>query len=239
VRPRGNRIRALTAGLAVAAAALAAGCGREESPDVVKGKELFVQKCGSCHQLKRANTQGIQGPNLDQAFGPARRAGIGKETVEGVVRDQIALVRRGSIMPRNLVRGDNASDVAAYVAMVAGMSGQDKGELAQAGKPKTSNKPVVAKNGTLEIDADPSGALAFTASKASAKPGRISFVMKNQASIQHDIALKDRGELGKGPVVGKGGTSRFSATVKAGSYTFLCTVPGHEAGGMKGTLTVR
>jgi uncharacterized cupredoxin-like copper-binding protein len=39
--------------------------------------------------------------------------------------------------------------------------------------------------------------------------------------------------------VGKGGTSSFKVTLKPGTYTFLCEVPGHAAAGMKGTLTVK
>ena len=36
-----------------------------------------------------------------------------------------------------------------------------------------------------------------------------------------------------------GGTSTIDiANLKAGTYTFYCSVPGHEAAGMKGTLTV-
>ena len=54
----------------------------------------------------------------------------------------------------------------------------------------------------------------------------------------HDIAITGPVN-GKGAVVGKGGTSSFKVTLKAGSYTFLCTVPGHAAAGMKGTLTVK
>jgi plastocyanin len=233
------RIRPLAAVAAVALVAVAAGCGREDEPDLVKGKTLFVSKCGSCHTLSRASTKGIQGPNLDQAFLVARRDGMTADTVKGIVQKQIGNVRKGSIMPRNLVTGADADDVASYVGDVAGQRGKDQGALAEAGQPKVSNKPAQEKGGTLEIDANPTGALAFTTTRAIASAGRIEFLMKNEASIQHDIALKDGGELGKGPVVGKGGTSRFSATVKAGSYEFFCSVPGHEAGGMKGTLTVR
>jgi mono/diheme cytochrome c family protein len=132
VSPSRPSVKALLLTAAVAVAALAAGCGPEEA-NLSNGKALFVQKCGSCHALKRAGTQGVQGPNLDQAFGPARRDGLGSKTVRGVVRDQIANVRRGSIMPRKLVTGDDARDVAAYVAEVAGQPGQDRGALAQAG----------------------------------------------------------------------------------------------------------
>ncbi len=218
----------------------AAGCGREEEPDLANGKALFVGKgtCGSCHTLARAGTRGTQGPNLDEAFATARRDGFKESTIEGIVHDQIGNVRKGSIMPEDLVTGQDARDVAAYVAFAAGVAGQDTGALAQVGQRKTG-KPVAAKDGVLEIAADPTGALAFVASKATAPAGTIEFVMPNKSPIQHDIAVKNGGEQGKGPVVGQGGTSRFSADLKAGRYEFFCSVPGHEAGGMRGELTVK
>jgi uncharacterized cupredoxin-like copper-binding protein len=40
-------------------------------------------------------------------------------------------------------------------------------------------------------------------------------------------------------VVQNGGTSTVSETLKPGTYTFYCSVDGHEAAGMKGTLTVK
>jgi mono/diheme cytochrome c family protein len=223
---------------ALALAAAAAGCGRDHNADLVNGKELFVQKCASCHVLGRANARGVVGPNLDEAFDAAREDGMTDSTIEGVVRRQIANVRRSSQMPANLVVGTDAQDVAAYVAAVAGVPGQDKGILAAAGQPKVSSKPVQARNGTLNIDANPTGALAFTAINATAPPGPLQLVMKNPANIQHNIALKN-GIDEKGPVVGTGGTSRVSANVKPGKYVFYCSVPGHEDGGMKGNLTVK
>ena len=223
--------------IAVPALALAGlGCGRNDAPDLVNGKTKFIQKCASCHVLARANASGVVGPNLDQAFGPARREGFGKQSVEGVVHEQIALVRRRSVMPPNLVTGADRRDVAAYVAAVAGQPGKDQGELASAGAPDVSNKVINEKNGQLVIDADPSGALSFTAGKANAQAGKLTFIMKNPASIQHNIAIAGGTA---GPVVGQGGTSQFSQDVKAGKYEFLCTVPGHADGGMKGTLTVK
>ncbi len=223
-------------------AAGGAGCGREDQPDLANGKEMFVGKgtCGSCHALNRAGTKGTQGPNLDQAFGPARRDGLGDDTVEGVVLRQIGHPRKSSIMKADLVTGDDARDVAAYVALVAGQGGKDTGALANAGQPKVSNKPIAAKGGTLTIDADPTGALAFASTRATAPAGSLQVEMGNESSIQHNIALQGSGSslLGEGDVVGQGGTSSFSTRVKAGKYTYLCTVPGHEAGGMKGTLTV-
>jgi mono/diheme cytochrome c family protein len=216
------------------------GSGQDKSADLVNGKKLFIGEgtCGSCHSLQRAGTKGNQGPNLDAAFENARQKGFGDSVIEGVVRDQIANPRRGSIMKADLVTGDNRRDVAAYVASVAGRPGQDTGLLASVGGNQNANKTAVEKAGTLEIPADPSGALAFTFGKATGTPGPVTISMPNPSPIQHNIAITGPVK-GQGPVVGKGGDSKFSVTLKPGTYEFLCEVPGHAAGGMKGTLTVK
>jgi mono/diheme cytochrome c family protein len=109
-----------------------AACGRSE-PDLEKGKAEFVEKCGSCHTLARAGTAGTQGPSLDKAFQTALADGIDRETVEGIVHKQILHPRRNSIMPAGLVTGEDAVDVAAYVASAAAKPGNDQGALASAG----------------------------------------------------------------------------------------------------------
>jgi uncharacterized cupredoxin-like copper-binding protein len=222
--------------VALAAAALVlAACGRDNA-DLVQGKTLFVNHCGACHTLGRASTKGTQGPNLDDAFASARRDGMTDKTVEGIVLHQIGYPHRGSIMPAGLVKGTQATDVAAYVGHAAGVPGKDTGELATAGQPKTSAKPAVAKNGKLTIPAVDGTAFQFT--KATAKAGKVTFDMPNKSSIQHNIALKGiNGAAGK--VVPQGQSSTFTTTVKPGKYTFYCEVPGHEQAGMKGTLTVK
>jgi mono/diheme cytochrome c family protein len=233
-----RRLAAAAAALTAAAALAATGCGSEE-PDLVNGKRLFAGEgqCGSCHALARANTKGSVGPDLDEAFAQVRRDGLGETTIEGVVRDQIHNPRRGSSMPGDLVTGDDARDVAAYVGYVAAKPGKDVGQLAAAAQPK-KGPPIAAKGGVLTIPADPTGALAFASDKASAPPGSVKLVMPNKSPIQHNIALKGPVQ-GTGPVVGSGGTSQFAATLKPGTYEFFCSVPGHEEGGMKGTLTVK
>jgi mono/diheme cytochrome c family protein len=226
---------------ALAAVALAGcGSGTDEKADLVNGKKLFIGQgtCGSCHALQRAGTKGTQGPDLDAAFENSRTHGFGDSVIEGVVNDQIKNPRRGSIMPANLVRGDNRRDVAAYVASVAGKPGQDTGLLASVGGNQNANKTAVEKGGKLTIPADPSGALAFAFGKATGTAGPVTIDMPNPSPIQHNIAITGPA-TGKGPIVGKGGTSSFQVTLKPGSYTFLCEVPGHAAGGMKGTLTVK
>jgi cbb3-type cytochrome c oxidase subunit III len=107
--------------VALAAALLAGGCGTggiSKAGDTDRGKTLFLQKCGGCHTLSAAGTNGNQGPNLDDAFAYARRQGFKQVTIEQVVRDQIELAVLP--MPQNLVTGKDADAVAAYVAMVAG-----------------------------------------------------------------------------------------------------------------------
>jgi mono/diheme cytochrome c family protein len=241
-----SRRRSSTLLAAAALCALAVGCGKEEA-DLENGKRLYTgqlaegqkgpdgyQPCGACHALARANTSGAAGPDLDEAFATARRDGMNKKTVQGVVEDQIAHPRRNSTMPADLVTGDDARDVAAYVAEVAGQPGEDRGQLATIGKP-VSNKPIAAKDGVLTMPADETGALAFASTRATAEPGPLEVVMPNPSPIQHNIAFKG-GPIG--PVVGTGGRSVFETTVTAKTYEYYCSVPGHEEGGMKGTLTV-
>ena len=106
--------------------------------DLIAGKKAFAEKCGSCHVLERAGTTGATGPNLDDAFRQSLKDGFGRDTIHGVVRDQIlhpARVPKDSpaYMPAGLVTGKLASDVASYVASVAARPGEDKGKLATAG----------------------------------------------------------------------------------------------------------
>jgi mono/diheme cytochrome c family protein len=128
-----NTVKPLLAALAAAAVALAlAACGRDED-DLSNGKALFTERCGSCHMLARAGTQGQVGPSLDAAFRTALAAGEGRQTVEGIVHSQILHPRKSSQMPAGLVKGSDAEDVAAYVAFAAARVGEDQGALAQAG----------------------------------------------------------------------------------------------------------
>jgi mono/diheme cytochrome c family protein len=228
------------------AAALSA-CENDNVPrhaDLIDGKKAFAQKCGSCHTLNRAGTKGTQGPNLDDAFRQALKDGFGRDTVHGVVYDQIrhpAKVSKDSpaYMPAQLVTGKAAFDVASYVAASAARPGKDEGKLLTAVPQAGAGKPVEAKNGKLDIPADPNGQLAYITKKASAPAGQILIDSKNDASIPHDIAIEGNGVSEKGSVVQNGGVSKITTDLKSGTYKFFCTVPGHREGGMEGTLTVK
>ena len=125
-------LKPLLAALVALAIVAFTACGRGED-DLSNGKAQFVQKCGSCHELGRAGTQGQTGPSLDAAFRAALQGGMNRDTIEGVVHRQIANVRRNSKMPADLVTGQDARDVAAYVAYATAKTGEDSGALAQAG----------------------------------------------------------------------------------------------------------
>ena len=120
-------------GVPIAAAATAAiavlpGCDLQETADTENGRTLFVEKCGTCHAFKEAGTQAEVGPDLDAAFAAARKTGMDSDTIEGVVESQIGNPRfedpdSPAYMPANLVEGEDAADVAAYVAEYAGVPG--------------------------------------------------------------------------------------------------------------------
>ena len=136
-----------------------------------------MKSCGSCHILNRAGTKGNLGPDLDEAFRRSIVDGFGRDTLRGVVLDQIthpARVPKDSpaFMPAKLVEGKLAFDVAAYVASVASLSGKDAGRLATAVPAPGAGKTVAAKDGKLAMDADPNGQLAYISTKATAPPAR-------------------------------------------------------------------
>ena len=126
-----NRPRFKVAGLialGAAVVALLSGCDLNENADTDNGRDLFIANCGECHYLSEAGTTGNLGPDLDSAFANARSEGMDQDTIEGVVTDQIEHPRQTdpsdpSYMPPDLVTGQDADDVAAYVASVAGVPG--------------------------------------------------------------------------------------------------------------------
>jgi mono/diheme cytochrome c family protein len=86
--------------------------------DAAHGKELFTQSCSSCHTLADAKAQGTIGPSLDDAFSSDKSQGFSEQTMADIVRGQIAYPEKP--MPANIYRGQDARDVAVYVAKCAG-----------------------------------------------------------------------------------------------------------------------
>ncbi len=233
----------------VAAAAGVGGCELADSgTNVVNGKTLFIERCSSCHVLARADASGVTGPNLDEAFQRARQDGFGESTIEGIVHQQILNPARNPqrdpktgrplpLMPADLVTGEDAEDVAAYVAQAAARGGEDTGALAQVGGGGPEGT-AEAEGGVLEIPAAESGQLFYEFADATAPAGQLTLRSPNPSAVPHNIALEGGGVDEQGPVVQDGDVSEIDVDVEAGEYTFYCSVEGHREGGMEGTLTV-
>ena len=91
------------------------------------------------------------------------------------------------------------------------------------------------------LAADPSGQLGFTKTSLTAKAGKVTIRFTNASGLQHNLTVQ---QGTSGSVLGatatfQGGTKNLVLTLKPGTYTFFCSVPGHRAAGMEGTLVVR
>ncbi len=114
--------------------------------------------------------------------------------------------------------------------------------------PRPSRRPARAsrpsrQNGKLQIDADPTGQLAYVTNKATATAGPVTITMGNMSGVTHNLAIQS-GTGPSGPVLGatkiiSKGAASASFNLKPGTYTFFCQVPGHRQAGMEGTLTVK
>ena len=142
---------------------------------------------------------GTTGPDLDAAFRQSRVDGLGESTFEGVVLGQILHPNRNPQlnpenpsettpqMPANIVTGQDARDVAAYVAYAAGKQGEDEGRLADAGASQAEGT-AEAENGVLDIPVAARG-LAYKFADAKAPAGSVQIKSENPQSTPHDIAI--------------------------------------------------
>jgi outer membrane protein assembly factor BamB len=82
--------------------------------------------------------------------------------------------------------------------------------------------------------------LLFNTNALTAKAGKVTIDFTNNSALQHNVTLVNSGSkiLGKTPTFA-GGSKSLSATLKPGTYTYYCSVPGHRQAGMQGTLTIK
>ncbi len=108
-------------------------------------------------------------------------------------------------------------------------------ETESAPKPQATAK---GPGGTLQLAASPTE-IAFDTTELTSRPGEVTIDFDNPAAIEHDVAIEQEGkEIAKSELITEGKTA-VSADLAPGTYTFLCTVPGHAEAGMQGVLTVR
>lgn len=128
------------------------------------------------------------------------------------------------------------------VAACGGSSSSSSSSSAPASSASSSASaaPAAGGSGSLSLAADPSGQLKYNKKTLSAKAGKVSIDFTNMAPENHNMTIQ-KGT--SGAVVGAtptfmGGSKTLTVNLKPGTYTFYCSVPGHRAGGMVGTLTV-
>jgi mono/diheme cytochrome c family protein len=90
-------------------------------PSLQQGKDLFVTNCGACHTLAEAGTDGIIGPNLDQLLAPPSATAPSPATIKPRVLNAINNGIAGR-MPKGVISGQQADEVASFVSQVAGQS---------------------------------------------------------------------------------------------------------------------
>jgi plastocyanin len=105
-----------------------------------------------------------------------------------------------------------------------------------------SHAPAQAKakgpGGTLKLAASPTQ-IAFDTKSLSSKPGKVTIDFSNPSMLEHDVAIEQNGkQIAVSQLIASGKTS-VSADLTPGTYTFLCTVPGHAEAGMEGTLIIK
>jgi plastocyanin len=223
-----------------AAVGLSACGGGDPTADIQAGRQRFVSACGGCHALADARTRGQpQFPNLDDAFRGARQQGWKDSQFRGVVKRWIEISQPP--MPRNLVTGQDAENVAAYVAQVAGHTSDSvvTTPAATTTEATTAAPPPAqgAAPGRVVVEADPGGDLAWTRNMLRARAGRTTFEMRNPSQVPHNLAIRNGVQAGPSQTV-TGGNATLRVELDAGTYTYYCAVPGHEQAGMRGTLTV-
>jgi plastocyanin len=92
----------------------------------------------------------------------------------------------------------------------------------------------------LALAANPAGQLKYDKTSLTAKAGKVSIAFTNMSPEEHNMTIAST----SGAVVGatptfQGGSKTLTLNLKPGTYKFFCTVPGHRAAGMEGTLTVQ
>lgn len=92
----------------------------------------------------------------------------------------------------------------------------------------------------LKLAADPSGGLSYNTTALTAHPGKVTIEFTNSAPIEHNVTVASGAGATEGATpTFSGATKSITLNLKAGTYSFYCSVPGHRQAGMQGTLKVQ
>jgi plastocyanin len=110
---------------------------------------------------------------------------------------------------------------------------------ATTGTPAPSPPAPATATTSLKLIANPGGLLSYDAKALSAKAGSVSITLTNNAPLEHNVTVAQGATtVGASPTF-LGGRRTLTLTLKAGTYIFYCSVPGHRQAGMEGTLSVQ
>jgi plastocyanin len=109
---------------------------------------------------------------------------------------------------------------------------------ATTGTPAPASSPAARAGGALKLAADPGGQLTYDTKQLSTRAGTVKIAFANSSPIEHNVTIAQGAKvLGATPTF-TGGSKSLTLTLKPGTYTFYCSVPGHRQAGMEGTLNV-
>jgi plastocyanin len=92
--------------------------------------------------------------------------------------------------------------------------------------------------GPLKLAANAGGQLSYDTKQLSAKAGAVTVAFTNVSPLEHNLTIAQGSTvLGATPTF-TGASKALTLTLKPGTYTFYCSVPGHRQAGMEGTLKV-
>jgi plastocyanin len=128
--------------------------------------------------------------------------------------------------------------VLVLAALVLALSACGGGSSSSSTTPATTGGGGGGGGSTVKISADPSGALKYEQTEVSATAGSITIDFTNMSSLPHDVTIEGNGASGATDQITDSTTST-TVDLEPGTYTFFCSVDGHRAAGMEGTLTVK
>lgn len=210
-------------------------------PAIVLWFAIFVGGATTFAVLHAKDEEKAEEPALERAAeklengetpGPFENEGgaLGGEREEG--EEQAEKEAEGSVQGEEPVGPTEGSQEGkgAQKPEARGAQGNNGGNESSKGSAEASTE--------LQLAADPA-ALAFDKEELSAKTGKVTIDFDNPSAIPHNVVIEEDGKelAGFDPITE--GKESVSAELKAGTYTFYCSVPGHREAGMEGTLTVK
>jgi plastocyanin len=134
--------------------------------------------------------------------------------------------------------------LALATAVFAGCGGDDDEETAatptatEEATQEATQEPAAGEGTTLAFSAPEDGSLKFDQSEATTKAGTVTVTFANPSSVPHAVEIEGNGVEAESETVTGADAPPFEVELEPGTYEFYCPVAGHEAAGMKGTLTV-